>query len=979
VSEAREHDDLAADVANLDWLEALYLRHRRGEAGVPAAWRARFEALAAEDGARERRAPARARSRLGRPVIGTEPVASPHALLGGDEERLAKLQDRVDQLVRAYRVRGHAIADLDPLDRPRPVPDELELCYYGFTESDLGRRFSCDTLPEPHERTLGEILEHLRETYARTIGVQFMHIADGAVRRWLIDRMEAGRNRTRLDARTQHRIVRMLTLAISWETFVRKKFVGAKSFSLEGSETLLPLLDLAFEGACARGVREVVLAMAHRGRLNAMVNLLRTPPREVLASFLEGDATAHEGGDVRYHLGASADLETASGPLHVSLCFNPSHLESVGPVALGRTRAKQDRAGDAARERGMAVVVHGDAAFMGQGVAFETLNLSGLEAYTTGGTLHVVLNNQIGFTTSPEEGRSSPYAADVARFLQVPLFHVNGEDPEAVAQVVELALDFRQRFGTDVVIDMYGLRRLGHNEIDEPAITQPVMARLVRERESVRERYLRRLATLGGIDEEQADAIESQAREHLERELAAAREGDDGPADADADEGRGGTDGRVGATTRRGGERENAPANPWDGYRGGPVGACPEPRTAVPAERLRARLLALGRAPDDFELHRIVERLLEARRAMADGRRALDWGTAETLAYATLAEEGVRVRLTGQDTERGTFGHRHAALLDQRDGRAWRPLEHVARGQAPVEIRNSPLSEAAVVGFEYGYSLDAPDALVLWEAQFGDFVNGAQVVVDQFLAAAEDKWRRLSGLVLLLPHGFEGQGPEHSSARLERFLSLSAEDNIQVAVPSTPAQLFHLLRRQALWRWRKPLVVLTPKSLLRSARCTSSIEALAEGRFEPVLPDPREGLEAAASRVVLCGGKLFHELDEQREARELDDVALVRIEQLHPFPARQLNDLLATVGPDVPLVWAQEEPANMGAWRWLRVVWPSARRRLVGVTRPASASPATGSPGAHALEQREIHERALVAPLPSPSSCDVPSPSRSSP
>lgn len=858
-------------------------------------------------------------------------------------------QNRVAQLVRNYRVRGHRLASLDPLGLPAPPPPELDPAYYGFGEADLDRVFDAGQLQPGARLTLRAILEKLRRTYCRSIGVQFMHIDDLAVREWLQERMEGSENSLALTRAEQLRILTRLTDAVIFEDFVQKKFVGAKSFSLEGAESLIPLLDLAIEHAGGQGVEEIVIGMAHRGRLNVLANVLGKSPRLIFREFEDRDAEQWLGsGDVKYHLGYHADWRTQGGrDVHLALCFNPSHLEFVNPVAMGRVRAKQDRLGDERRERSLLLLIHGDAAFAGEGIVQETLNLSELGAYTTGGALHVIVNNQIGFTTNPAESRSTTYATDVARMLQIPIFHVNGEDPEAVAQVVRLALDYRRRFGRDVVVDMYCYRRRGHNETDEPAFTQPLLVRQIRGRPSVREAYLERLLALGEISRAVADELAAARREHLEEELSLGR------SHADDD------------SLRRG--RPSSLGRIWQAYRGGPDADVPEVPTGVPREILAGLLARLGEAPPEFHPHPKAARLLEQRRQMAAGERPLDWAAAEALAFATLAVGGTRVRLTGQDSERGTFSHRHAVLHDIETGRAWAPLQHLAPDQAPVDIRNSPLSEAGVLGFEYGYSLGYPDALVLWEAQFGDFVNAAQVIVDQFLAGAEDKWRSLSGLVLLLPHGFEGQGPEHSSARLERFLQLAAEDNLQVAVPSTPAQYFHLLRRQALRPWRKPLVVMTPKSMLRSPAAVSTLDELAGGSFRRVLPDARAP-EAArtTARVLLCAGKLAHELAEERARRGRGDVAILRVEQIYPLADAALAAALAPYAEGTPVVWAQEEPVNMGAWPHLRLRFGE---RLLGrwplgvVARAESASPATGSPGSHRLEQQRIYDEAF-APAP---------------
>ncbi|MBI3838898.1 MAG: 2-oxoglutarate dehydrogenase E1 component, partial [Planctomycetia bacterium] len=645
------------------------------------------------------------------------------------------------------------------------------------------------------------------------------------------------------------------------------------------------------------------------------------------------DPKLHLGrGDVKYHVGYSSDWVTAARhKVHLSLCFNPSHLEFVSPVAIGRVRAKQDRVGDTKREQIMTLVIHGDAAFAGEGVVQETFNLSQLEGYKTGGTIHVVVNNQIGFVTSPSEGRSSTYATDVAKMLQIPIFHVNGEDPEAVAQVVRLAMDFRHEFKRDVVIDMYCYRRRGHNESDEPAFTHPVLYRAIEKRKSVRDSYLDRLLGLGEITREEAERIARQETKQLDEELSVAR-----------------SDEYVART----------PAHPgvWKGYVGGRDVDVKEVETAMDAGRLAELLEIQTRLPADFHPHPKIERFLETRREMARGERPLDWAAGESLALASLAEAGYRVRLSGQDSSRGTFSQRHAVLHDYSDGHRYTPLAHISKGQAPVEIVNSPLSEAGVLGFEYGYSMDCPNGLVLWEAQFGDFVNVAQVIVDQFIASAETKWRRLSGLVLLLPHGFEGMGPEHSSARLERFLELAAESNMQIINPTTPAQYFHALRRQVLRPWRKPLVIMTPKSLLRHPKAVSTLDECASGRFDKVIPDVLEN-RPGVDGVLLCSGKLYYELEKEREDLGRQDVAIVRLQQLYPPPMEPLRLALARYKDGTPVYWVQEEPENMGAWRFLLARFGGElfdRLPFSGIYRRASPSPATGSASSHRMEQKEL-------------------------
>jgi 2-oxoglutarate dehydrogenase E1 component len=854
------------------------------------------------------------------------------------ELAIAASQDRVDQLIRAYRVRGHLVAQVDPLGRPRPQLPELELGFYGLTEADLDREFSTVTIEGPQSMTLRRIIERLRNTYCRSIGVQFYHMDDIKVRQWLQERMEGTENRCKLSHTEQLRILDGLTRAVVFEEFIQRRFLGAKSFSLEGAETLIPLLELTIEKAGEHKIDEIVLAMAHRGRLNVLANVIGKSPQAIFREFADIDPELHIGrGDVKYHLGHSSDVKTASGQrIHLSLCFNPSHLEFVNPVAVGRMRAKQDRVDDKSRRRGMCVLIHGDAAFAAEGIIQETLNLSQLDAYTIGGTLHIVVNNQIGFTTSPGEGRSTTYATDVAKMLQIPIFHVNGEDPEAVAQVIRLAMDFRREFQRDVVIDMYCYRRRGHNESDEPQFTQPVLYRAIEERKNVREGYLDHLLKLGGIEREAADHLADELRKRFDEELTVAKSEEYVP--------------------------RSDLASLWSFYIGGREREAAEVETHMPRQQLAELLRKTAELPADFHPHPKIKRGLEHRREMAEGRRPIDWAAAEALAIGSLAVQRLRIRLTGQDTERGTFSHRHAVLHNVDSGQCYMPLGHLSADQAPVEIYNSPLSEAAVLGFEYGYSLDCPDGLVMWEAQFGDFINAAQVVIDQFIVSAEDKWRRLSGIVLLLPHAFEGMGPEHSSARMERFLQLAAKDNIQVANLTTPAQLFHCLRRQALRVWRKPLVLMTPKSLLRHPQCVSTLDELAQGRFHRVLADVALPQRTAVERILLCSGKIYFELEQKRAAMGKHNVAILRVEQLYPLPREPLTAALADYPSGTPIFWVQEEPENMGAWRFLKVHFGQQlfdRFPFAGICRQSAASPATGSASSHKIEQEKILAQAL--------------------
>ena len=931
VSEQRIDAETLPGSLNVGFVEGLYADYVRDPSSVSADWRRYFQKLSGANGSATG-------AQLGpsfRPASVFHPPVR-DAIDGRESVRdveMALLQDRVDQLVRAYRVRGHLAANIDPLGMPRAHLPELDAEFYGFSEADLDRPFSTVTIHGPDVLTLRDILERLRNTYCRSIGVQFMHMDDLSVRQWLQDRMEESQNRLTLSKQEQLRILTRLTDAVIFEEFIQKRFTGAKSFSLEGAETLIPLLDLLIEKAGDQGIREIVMGMAHRGRLNVLANIIGKSPQDIFREFADLDPKLHLGrGDVKYHLGYSGDWMTAARHrVHLSLCFNPSHLEFVGPVAIGRTRAKQDRAGDEKREHTLTLLIHGDASFAGEGIVQEMLNLSQLEAYKTGGTIHVVVNNQIGFITPPSEARSSTYATDVAKMLQIPIFHVNGEDPEAAAFVVRLAMDFRHEFKRDVVIDMYCYRRRGHNESDEPSFTHPVLYRAIEKRDSVRDSYLERLLKLGEITRAEADRIAEEETRQLDQQLSVAK-----------------SDEYV--------ARQETNWGVWQGYVGGRDQDVKDVDTAVSRERLSELLLAQTRLPVDFEPHPKIERFLEARREMARGARPLDWTAGESLAFASLAAEGHRVRLSGQDSTRGTFSQRHAVLHDHQDGHRYCPLQHVAEGQAPVEIHNSPLSEAGVLGFEYGYSLDCPGGLVSWEAQFGDFVNAAQVIIDQFIASAETKWRRLSGLVMLLPHGFEGMGPEHSSARLERFLELAAGSNLQIVVPSTPAQYFHALRRQVVRPIRKPLVVMTPKSLLRHPQAVSTLDACACGKWEKVIPDvdpKRPNVEG----VLLCAGKIYYELAKERDDLKRQDVAIVRMEQLYPLPMDVLKAALMPYKAGTPVYWVQEEPENMGAWRFLLAKfggdlfdrWP-----FSGIHRRSSPSPATGSASAHRMEQKEL-------------------------
>jgi 2-oxoglutarate dehydrogenase E1 component len=841
--------------------------------------------------------------------------------------RGADRQAKVARLINAYRVQGHRLADVDPLDLHAGEPHpELSPSFYEISDREMDAVVSTQPLfGMPGHATIREVVARVKAIYCSNIGVEYMNIRDHAQKHWLLEQFETRVLAAGMAKAQQVRMLDMLTRADGFEKFLGVKFQGYKRFSLEGGESLIALCDLVLGEAADAGAKEVVIGMAHRGRLNMLLNILRKPPAKMFAEFQGKQAIDLDAGsgDVKYHLGYSSDYVTAGGKVvHLSLCFNPSHLEAVNPVVEGRVRAKQDRAGDKSRDWAVPLIIHGDAAFAGQGVVAEVLNLSDLKGYRTGGTVHVIVNNQIGFTTSPTEGRSTPYSTDVARMLGVPIFHVNGEDPEAVAQVVRIAMAWRRTFHRDVVIDMYCFRRHGHNETDEPAFTQPAMYRKIGEHPGVREVYLRSLIARGVLTRGEGEALEHAFRAELDQALAEVKANGDTRA-------------------------PSALQGLWQNYHGGDHDVVD---TTVPAAALSGLLRRLNALPEGFHLHPKLQRLFALREQQAAGTAPLDWAAAEQLAYATLCTEGHRVRLSGQDAGRGTFSHRHAELVDQQTGERFVPLAHLRPDQAPFEVFNSHLSEAAVLGFDYGYSLDYPEALVAWEAQFGDFANGAQVIIDNFICSGEAKWNRLSGVCLFLPHGYEGQGPEHSSARIERFLQVCAEGNIQCCNVTTPAQLFHLLRRQVKRRVRDPLVLFTPKSLLRHPKVVSPLQDFEGHSFRTVIPDG-----AGAKRVVLCSGKVYYDLLAARGDR---DVALIRVEQTYPFPGALLC-LALTQHPGAELIWCQEEPRNMGPWPSVRDWLDECGLRPKYVGRKAAASPATGYPSRHEAEQKALVAEAL--------------------
>ena len=877
---------------------------------------------------------------------------SPLASLRATQDSLRALM-----LIRAYRVMGHLIADLDPLELDdRKTPRELRPEFYGFTEADLDRPVFIDKVLGLDTATVRQIMKILRRTYCRHIGVEFMHITSPVQKAWIQERIEGEGKDVTFTVEGKKAILRKLIEAELFEKFSDIKYTGTKRFGLEGAESMAPALEQIIKRGGQLGIKEIVIGMAHRGRLNVLANVMDKPKRAIFNEFKGGSFKPDDvegSGDVKYHLGASSDRVFDGNTVHLSLTANPSHLEIVDPVVLGKVRAKQDQLNDVeTRSQVLPLLIHGDAAFAGQGVVAECFGLSGLKGHRTGGSIHFVINNQIGFTTNPRLSRSSPYCTDVARMIEAPIFHVNGDDPESVVHVAKIATEFRQKFHKPVVIDMICYRRHGHNESDEPAFTQPKMYKKIRSHPTGVEVYAKTLVDEGTMTVADVDEMKADFRARLEDEFKAADSYK--PNKADWLDGRWSGLGLADDEARRG-------------------------DTAVNLDVLREVGTRLTTIPADFNAHKTVQRLMERRREMITTGAGIDWATAESLAFGTLVKERLVVRLSGQDVERGTFSQRHSVLIDQDSERRYTPLKYVSPDQARFEVINSMLSEEAVLGFEYGYSLAEPNALTLWEAQFGDFANGAQVIFDQFLCSGERKWLRMSGLVCLLPHGYEGQGPEHSSARVERFLQLSAEDNWQVANCTTPANYFHILRRQLKRNFRKPLILITPKSLLRHKRVVSNLADMAEGTsFHRVLwddadrvnkPDSTEKVvlkpDAEIKRVVLCTGKVYYDLLDAREAAGQGDTYIYRVEQLYPFPARALIVELARF-PMAHVVWCQEEPRNMGAWshvepsiEWVLNQAAVASKRAEYAGRPASASTATGQASRHATEQKKLLAEAL--------------------
>ncbi|MDD4977744.1 MAG: 2-oxoglutarate dehydrogenase E1 component [Gallionella sp.] len=921
--------------ANAAFVEALYETYLQDQSAVPQEWHAYFNDLQTS----LKGAPDVAHSPIQRAFEALPKVAAVN--LVSPEAELERKQVKVLQLINAHRFLGVRVANLDPLARHvKPVVAELDPVYYELSESDLDCTFDTGSLVGGARMTLREILQLLRQTYCESIGAEYMYISDVAQKRWIQQRLESVRGVAGYDVAQRKRILERITAAETLERYLHTKYVGQKRFSLEGGETVIPLLDHLLQRCGAQGVEEAVIGMAHRGRLNVLVNILGKQPSMLFAEF-EGIHAEHlTSGDVKYHQGFSADIATPGGELHVVLAFNPSHLEIVNPVVEGSVRARQHRLKDHAGAKVLPILIHGDASFAGQGVVMETLAMSQLRGFRTGGTVHVIINNQIGFTASDSrDTRSSSYCSDVAKMIDAPIFHVNGDDPDAVMLITEIALDYRMQFNRDVVIDMVCFRKLGHNEQDEPLVTQPFMYRYIRKHPGTRAVYAERLAKDGTIKAEEAEQMIALYRQAM-------------------DEGRNSIEPALLS-------KSNKVTTDWTPFKGDIRWDMPV-QTGVPMTKLKQLAAHLSVIPEGFVLQSRVQKIVDDRAAMAQGDLSLDWGMAENLAYATLLTEGHPVRLCGQDSQRGTFFHRHATWHDQNrtvwhEG-AYTPLQHLSPEQANFTVIDSYLSEEAVLGFEYGYATARPNSLVLWEAQFGDFANGAQVVIDQFIASGEVKWGRLCGLVMLLPHGYEGQGAEHSSGRIERYLQLCADHNIQVCIPSSAAQMFHLLRRQMLRPYRKPLIVFTPKSLLRSKDAASPLSEFSQGGFQNVIAEVDDLDKRHVRRIIACSGKLYYELLAARRSKGITDMAIIRLEQLYPFPHVEFIKQVDDYPNASEFVWAQEEPGNQGAWHRIQHYFLRHMRkgmRLDYALRPSSAAPAAGYLAVHQEQQKAVIEAAF--------------------
>jgi len=965
---------------NAAYIEDLYARYEADPSSVDAEWQSFFKSLKDDPASVTRSAQGASWKKPGWPPIGNGELiaaldgnwAATEKVIGDKikgkaqargveltaENVLQATRDSLHalMLIRAYRIRGHFHAKLDPLEL-EPERDEAELDprSYGFTEADMDRKIFLDNVLGLEFATMREIIAILRRTYCQTVGVEFMHISDPVQKAWIQERIEGKDKEITFTREGKRAILNKLVEAEGFEKFLDVKYTGTKRFGLDGAESLIPALEQIIKRGGQLGVKDIVFGMAHRGRLNTLTQVMGKPHRVLFHEFKGGSATPDEiegSGDVKYHLGASNDREFDGNKVHLSLTPNPSHLEIVNPVVLGKVRAKQDQLGATPDDRTMALplLIHGDAAFAGQGVVAECFGLSELKGYRTGGSLHFIVNNQIGFTTYPRYSRSSPYPSDVAKMIEALIFHVNGDDPEAVVFAAKVAIEYRQRFAKPVVIDMFCYRRFGHNEGDEPAFTQPLMYQKIRSHPSTLDIYAKKLVDEGVVTQGEVDKMRADWRARLEAEFEAGQGYKPNKADW--------LDGR------------------WSGMK--PGTDVDDPRrgkTGVDIDKLREIGKKITTVPADFQVHRTINRFLDNRRKAFATGEGIDWATAEALAFCTLLEEGHPVRLSGQDSERGTFSQRHSVLFDQRTEERYTPFNHLTESQGRYEVMNSMLSEEAVLGYEYGYSTAEPNALVLWEAQFGDFANGAQVVFDQFISSAERKWLRMSGLVCLLPHGYEGQGPEHSSARLERYLQMCAEDNMQVANCTTPANYFHILRRQLRREIRKPLILMTPKSLLRHKRATSRLDELgADTTFHRLLWDDAQILkdekiklvaDDKMRRVVLCSGKVYYDLYDEREKRGVDDIYLLRVEQLYPFPTKALVQELSRF-KQAEIVWCQEEPRNMGAWffvdtfiEWVLNQIQAKHRRARYAGRPAAASTAVGLMSKHLAQLKQFMDEAL--------------------
>ena len=925
--------------SNAPFIEALYDAYLKDPQSVEPRWRSYFDELQRLDDGR--RDVSHAEIQAAFVELAKHKRADGRAVAG--QPQLGEKQFSVLQLIAAYRFQGARHADVDPLSRQeKPHIAELDPAYYGLTDADMATVFNTGTLFAPREMKLKDILQFLKDTYCRTIGVEYMYMTDMAQKRWVQERLETIRSAPSYDADYKKHILERLTAAETLEKYMHTRYVGQKRFSGEGSESLTPQLDLLLQRAGKAGVQELVIGMAHRGRLNVLVNTMGKMPKDLFAEFEGKHDSNLLAGDVKYHQGFSSNVMTPGGPMHVTLAFNPSHLEIVNPVVEGSVRARQHRRHDFKGDQVLPVLIHGDASFAGQGVIMETLNLAQTRGYGTGGTVHIVVNNQIGFTTSdPRDVRSTLYCTDVAKMLEVPIFHVNGDDPEAVCLVTEIAIDYRMQFHRDVVIDLVCYRRLGHNEQDEPMVTQPLMYKRIHKLPTTRRLYADRLAKEGVLTDAEAEGMIATFRNALDNGYH--------------------TNKTILSNYKPPFETD------WKPYIGTKWNEKDD--TRLPIETLKALGEKITAIPENFKLHPRVQKIIDDRRLMARGELPLDWGMAEHLAFATLLHEGYSIRLSGQDSGRGTFFHRHAVLHDQNrerwDQGIYIPLQHVTDRQGDFVVIDSILSEEAVMGFEYGYATSGPNELVVWEAQFGDFANGAQVVIDQFIASGEVKWGRMCGLTLMLPHGYEGQGPEHSSARIERYLQLCADYNMQVCVPATPVQMYYLLRRQMVRPYRKPLIIFTPKSLLRHKDSVSPLEEFANDSFRPVNEDwdAQDINPKNVKRVIFCSGKVFYDLRASRKERGIRDLPLVRIAQLYPFPHDDFRAQIERYQSATEIVWCQEEPRNQGAWRHiqhylLRHLLP--HQKLFYAGRDSSAAPAVGYKSLHDQQLKNFLDQALT-------------------